>query len=78
MTVKFKIREKRKEKGMSLTELARLTAIEEDHLTDVENNKIPADEILFAEILVIADTLECSILDLYDIGHLEIKGIGEF
>lgn len=78
MTVKFKIKEKREERKMSLRELSDITGIDRDYLSDLENNKIPADEVLFAEMVVIADALDFSITQLFDIGSIEIKGIGEF
>lgn len=78
MTITFKIKEKREERKMSLRELADITGIDRDYLSDLENNKIPADEVLFAEMVVIADALDFSITQLFDIGSIEIKGIGEF
>lgn len=78
MTIKFRIKEKREERGVSLRELEEATGIERGYLSDLENNKIPADEVLFAEIVVIADVLAFRITDLYELGSIEIKGIGEF
>ena len=78
MTITFKIKEKREERKMSLRELSDITGIDRDYLSDLENNKIPADEVLFAEMVVIADALDFSITQLFDIGSIEIKGIGEF
>lgn len=78
MTIKFKIKEKREEKGMSLRELEEKTGIEREYLADLENNQIAADEVLFAEMVVIADALAFRITDLYELGSIEIKGIGEF
>lgn len=78
MTITFKIKEKRKERGTSLRELEEITGIERGYLADLENNKIPADEVLFAEMVVIADALALKITDLYELGSIEIKGIGEF
>ena len=71
MIVKFKIKEKREEKGMSLRQLAEETGIDRNYLSDVEENKIPADEILLAEMIVIADVLNFRISDLYDIEILK-------
>ena len=42
------------------------------------NFMVPADEVLFAEMVVIADALAFRITDLYKLGSIEIKGIGEF
>jgi len=78
MIIKFKIKEKREERGISLRQLAEETGIDRKYLSEIEENKIPADEILFAEIIVIADALGFRISDLYDIEKLEIKGIGSF
>lgn len=78
MTIKFRIKEKREERGVSLRELEEATGIERGYLSDLENNKIPADEVLFAEMVVIADVLAFRITDLYELGNIEIKGIGEF
>ena len=78
MTISFKIKEKREERGVSLRELEEATGIERGYLSDLENNKIPADEVLFAEMVVIADVLAFRITDLYELGNIEIKGIGEF
>ena len=78
MTIKFRIKEKREERGVSLRELEEATGIEREYLADLENNKIPADEVLFAEMVVIADVLAFRITDLYELGNIEIKGIGEF
>ena len=78
MTIKFKIKEKREERGMSLRELEEKTGIEREHLSDLENNKITADEVLFSDKVVIADALAFRITDLYELGSIEIKGIGDF
>ncbi len=71
MIVKFKIKEKREEKGMSLRQLAEETGIDRNYLSDVEENKIPADEVLLAEMIVIAEVLDFIISDLYDIEILK-------
>lgn len=78
MTITFKIKEKREERGISLRELEEKTGIDREYLADLENNKISADEVLFAEMVVIADALAFRITDLYELGNIEIKGIGEF
>lgn len=78
MTIKITIKEVREKKGISLRNLEEETGIEREYLADIENGKVPADEILFAEMIVIAQALACSILELYELGNLEIKGIGEF
>lgn len=78
MTITFKIKEKREERGISLRELEEKTGIDREYLADLENNKISADEVLFAEMVVIADALAFRITDLYELGSVEIKGIGEF
>lgn len=78
MTIKIIIKEVREKKAISLNELEKETGIERKRLEDIEDEKISVDEILFVEMVVIAQALACSILELYQIGHLEIKGIGEF
>lgn len=77
MTIKITMKKVREEKGISLRKLEEETGIEREYLADIENEKVPADEILFAEMVVIAEALACSILELYELGSLEIKGIGE-
>ena len=77
MTITFKIKDKREEKGVRLRELEEITGIEREYLSDLENNKIPADEVLFAEMVVIANALAFRITDLYELENIEIKGIGE-
>lgn len=77
MIIKMKIKEVREEKGISLRKLEEETGIERKRLSDIENKKITADEILFVEIVVIAQALACRISDLYELEYLEIKGIGE-
>lgn len=78
MIIKLKIKEVREIKNISLRKLEEETGIEREYLSDIEKEKIPTDEILFAEMVVIAEALACSILDLYEVTHLEIKGFGEF
>ena len=78
MKIKLKIKEVREQKNISLRELEEMTGIEREYLSDIENNKIAEDEILFIEMLVIAENLACRIADLYELEYLEIKGIGEF
>ena len=71
MIIKFKIKEKREERGISLRQLAEETRIDRNYLSDVEENKIPADEVLLAEMIVIAEVLDFRISDLYDIEILK-------
>nr|DAV79417.1 MAG TPA: Helix-turn-helix XRE-family like protein [Caudoviricetes sp.] len=78
MTIKIKIKSVREEKGISLRKLEEETGIKRKYLSDVEENKIPADKILFVEIVLIGEALGCSIEDLFEVGHIEIKGIGKF
>ena len=56
---------------MSLRQLAEETRIDRNYLSDVEENKIPADEVLLAEMIVIAEVLDFRISDLYDIEILK-------
>ena len=77
MIINIKIKELREQKGISLRELENLTGISRGRLADIENKKIPTDKILFVEMVVIAENLACSIVDLYELTYLELKGIGE-
>lgn len=74
MTVKLKIKEEREKLGISIRELSEMTGIERHRLSKIEGN---VDEILFIEMLVISQNLGISILDLYELGKLDIDGIGE-
>lgn len=74
MVVKLKIKEARESKNISIRELAGLTGIERHRLAEIENN---VDEILFIEMLVIAQNLGITILDLFEAEPFEIQGIGE-
>ena len=77
MTIRITIKKIRKEKHISLRKLEEETGIERKRLADIEDEKVEADKILFAEMIIIAEVLDCSILELYETGYLEIKGIGE-
>lgn len=70
--VRIKIKQVREEKKMSLRKMEEETGIEREYLADIENGKIPADEILFIEMLMIAEALDCNITDLYETQTLEI------
>lgn len=74
MTVKLKIKEEREKLGISIRELSEMTGIERHRLSKIEED---VDEILFIEMLVISQNLGISILNLYELGKLDIKGIGE-
>jgi transcriptional regulator with XRE-family HTH domain len=52
MYIEMKIKEVREQEGISLRELERRTGIERHYLSDLE--KMPADEILLAEAIIIA------------------------
>ena len=78
MTIKIKLKEAREKNGITLRELEENTGIKRERLSDIENNKISADEISLAEMIVIAESLAFRIIDLYELGSIEIKGIGEF
>ena len=73
MLIIIKIKEARESKGMSLKELADLTGIRRQRLADIENGIIKEDEILFVEMLVIAENLKLSILDLYETKNIELQ-----
>lgn len=78
MTVELKIKEVREEAGISLRKLEEETGIDRHYLSDIENKKIDVDEILFIEMLVIANALGKTILDLYDVGTIEITKLEIF
>ena len=73
MLIIIKIKEARENKGMSLKELADLTGIRKQRLSDIENHIIKEDKILFVEMLVIAENLGLSILDLYETKNIELQ-----
>lgn len=73
MLIIIKIKEARESKGMSLKELADLTGIRKQRLADIENGIIKEDVILFVEMLVIAENLGLSILDLYETKNIELQ-----
>ena len=73
MLIIIKIKEARESKGMSLKELADLTGIRRQRLADIENGIIKEDEILFVEMLVIAENLGLTILDLYETKNIELQ-----
>ena len=77
MTIKIKIKEVREQKGISLRKLEEDTGIERKRLSKIEKNEISAEEISLAEMIVIAENLVFSIMDLYELESIEIKGIGE-
>ena len=77
MNIRMTIKEIREKKSVSLRKLEKETGIEREYLADIENNKIPADEILLIEVILISNSLACNIEDLFVVENLEIKGIGE-
>lgn len=78
MNIRIKVKEAREKRGMSLRELSKETGIDRERLSDIEENKISVDEILFIEMFLISETLAFDIKNLFEVTHLEIKGIGEF
>ncbi len=74
MVVRLKIKEVRESKNISIRELSELTGIERHRLAEIESD---VDKILFIEILVIAQNLGITILDLFETEPFEISGIGE-
>lgn len=77
MNIKMTVKKIREEKGTSLRKLEEETGIEREYLADIENEKIPGDEILLIEAVLISQALACRVEDLFVIEKLEIKGIGE-
>ena len=70
MTVELKIKEIRKQMGISIRDLSEETGIERHRLSEIEDN---VDKILFIEMLVIAENLGKKITDLYSTGNLELQ-----
>ncbi len=70
MTVELKIKELREQIGMSLRELSKETGIERHRLAYIEED---VDNILFIEMLVIAENLGKKITDLYDTKNIELQ-----
>ena len=66
-----------KKSGKSVNEVAKETGIDRKYLSELANNKIPADEILLAEAIVLSKALDLEIANLYSIEPLHISGIGE-
>lgn len=63
MSVKIKIWEIRNKKGMSLRELSKRTGISLGALNNYENGK---REITIQKLEIIAQALECKIVDLFE------------
>ena len=78
MIIKIKTKEIREKKGISIKRLEEDTGIERHRISKIENNKIPVDKISLVEMILISYGLGISILDTYEVTHIEIKGIGEF
>lgn len=74
MVVKLKIKQARESKNISIRELSELTGIERHRLAEIESD---VDKILFIEMLVIAQNLGITILELFEAEPIEIGGIGE-
>lgn len=73
MIIKLKIKEVREKKNISIDYLVEDTGIEKDRLLDIENNKIDVDKVSLAEMIVLSDSLDVSILELYDITNIKIQ-----
>lgn len=55
--MRIMIKQVREELNVSLEELEDNTGIERHRLSDLENNKVDVEEILFIEMFLIADSL---------------------
>ncbi len=73
MIIKLKIKEVREKKNISIDYLVEDTGIEKDRLLDIENNKIDVDKVSLAEMIVLSDSLDVSILELYEITNIKIQ-----
>lgn len=60
----MKIKEAIEESKISLEELEQKTCIEKEYLKTIQ--KLPADEILLHEAILIANALGKNVVDLYD------------
>lgn len=72
MIIKIKIKEMREFLGISINKLAEDTGIDRRRLAKIENKEIALEQILFIEMLVIADCLDVSILSLYEVTDIEV------
>ena len=73
MIIKLKIKEVREKKNISIDYLVEDTGIEKERLLDIENNKIDVDKVSLAEMIVLSDSLDVSILELYEITNIKIQ-----
>lgn len=67
MHIHMKIKEAIEESKMSIEELAQKTGIEKEYLKTIQ--KLPADEILLHEAILIANALDKTVVDLYDFSY---------
>ncbi len=67
MHIHIKIKEAIEESKMSIEELAQKTGIEKEYLKTIQ--KLPADEILLHEAILIANALDKTVVDLYDFNY---------
>lgn len=67
MHIHMKIKEVIEESQMSIEELAQKTGIEKEYLKTIQ--KLPADEILLHEAILIANALDKTVVDLYDFSY---------
>lgn len=73
MNFEIIIKQVREEKGISLRELAEETGIDRHRLSNIEDGIVEINEVLFIEMLVIANELEKTVLDLYKVKNIEIS-----
>lgn len=64
MRIHMKIKEAIEESKISLEELEQKNGIEKEYLKTIQ--KLPADEILLHEAILIANALGKTVVDLYD------------
>ena len=62
LKIEILIKQIRKEKGISLSELSKLTGISKGHLSSVERGE---KDIAFSKMCIIADALKVTTEDLY-------------
>lgn len=77
MNIRMKIKEAFEKSGKNVSEVAEETGIDIKYLRELSKNKIPVNEILLDEAIILAQSLDLEITELYEIEPFEIKGIGK-
>lgn len=72
MNIIIKIKEAFEKSGKSIREIARKTGIDRAYLSELVKNKIPADEITLAEMVVLAEELDLEITEMYEVKKFKL------